>query len=337
MRFRTTALIICCLSALMCAGCVVLSLVTGTEREIPFTHATHVVKQEMTCEICHADAETGEKAGMPGRDVCITCHEVKPEKAPKDYERKITEAKELVFQIWNKSPDVVFSHQAHVAKGVTCVQCHGAVDQSTEIDETAIAGMDGCVQCHSEKRIANECSTCHKELRLDAKPSTHDVAFLRVHGRDIRGSANGVADGRCLLCHAPSSAQSCERCHTEMPPADHTDFWRRKGHGLAAEVDRVSCATCHREDSCIRCHTQVRPSSHVGAFGGTVSAHCFSCHEPLQSNACAACHASTPSHDFAPPKPPPPHPGANADCRSCHLPNLLTHSDNGQNCNICHR
>ncbi len=316
------------------AGFLLLSPRERARREIPFTHATHA-KQELTCEICHATAESEDRAGMPGKDVCLTCHEPSPEKAAKDYEAAIASKPELAFPLWNPLGDLVFSHRAHRAAGVDCSACHGRVEEGGELDERVIARMEACVACHAREGKPNECATCHTRIREDVAPSGHDPSFLRAHGFEVR--AGGLEEGRCDLCHGASSRRSCDACHARLEPADHDEFWRRRSHGFAAEVDRSRCATCHREDTCLRCHLEVRPSTHVGAFGGRFSAHCFSCHEPLRSNGCAACHFATPSHDAAPPKPPPPHPGAGVDCRACHLPGvLLPHADNGMDCNVCH-
>lgn len=318
------------------AGWFLLSPQGGGPRGIRFSHLAHA-KQELTCEVCHATAETEDRAGVPGRDVCITCHEVKSDKPAKDFERRITEAAELRFPLWSASPDVIFSHRAHLAKGYACADCHGKVDETTALDETVVARMEGCIECHAREREPRACETCHTTIREDARPATHDAAFLKFHGALVRGGPSDEEEARCRLCHSASSPSSCDRCHAEIPPADHGEFWRRHGHGFAAEVDRERCATCHREDSCVRCHEEVRPSSHAGAWGGAFSPHCFSCHVPLGENTCFACHRGTPSHNLAPPKPPPPHPGPGADCRACHLPGtLLTHADNGMDCNICH-
>ncbi|HET6203024.1 MAG TPA: hypothetical protein VFI25_09515 [Planctomycetota bacterium] len=317
------------------AGFLFLTPQERARREIPFSHLAHA-KQELTCEICHAAAESEDRAGMPGKDVCLTCHEPSAEKPPKDYEKAIAAAAQLSFPAWNPLGDLVFSHRAHGAKGIACASCHGKVEESTELDEGVVARMEACVACHAREGKPNECATCHATIREDAPPRGHDASFLRAHGFEVR--AKGTEEGRCALCHDPASRASCDACHAERPPADHDEFWRRRGHGFSAEVDRARCATCHREDTCLRCHLEVRPSTHVGAWGGRFSAHCFSCHLPLEGNACRACHFATPSHDAAPPKPPPPHPGAGADCRACHLPGtLLPHADNGTDCNACHR
>jgi hypothetical protein len=305
-------------------------------REIPFTHRTHVVAQEIPCEFCHETAQTEAAAGMPAKEVCLTCHEA-PEETAKDFEKKIAAAETLRFPPVNASPDVIFSHANHLARGIPCEICHGNVSEMGEVDDRVLARMESCMDCHARERAPNACEDCHETLREGWPPPDHGPFFLREHGRAIRGRPGALESGRCDLCHGRGETPSCERCHLEVPPEDHTEFWRRFGHGVAAAVDRGRCYACHREDTCIRCHSEFPPMSHVGAFGGTFSGHCLQCHEPLPSNSCFVCHKATPSHGLAPPKPPPPHPGAGADCRACHFPgNMLPHADNGMDCNGCH-
>jgi hypothetical protein len=140
-----------------------------------------------------------------------------------------------------------------------------------------------------------------------------------MHGQAVRAASQALAD-RCSLCHTEST---CTTCHQESPPENHNNFWRIRGHGIAAQMDRGNCATCHRADSCDRCHAEVLPQNHGGRF-------------PLQSNGCIVCHKGTPSHALATPLPPSHNPGMN--CRQCHgVDQPLPHVDNGANCTMCHQ
>ena len=72
-------------------------------------------------------------------------------------------------------------------------------------------------------------------------------------------------ENRCSLCHTEST---CAACHQDTPPDNHNNFWRLRGHGVQARVDRDSCATCHRTDFCDRCHFETRPIA-IPAAGET--------------------------------------------------------------------
>jgi hypothetical protein len=136
----------------------------------------------------------------------------------------------------------------------------------------------------------------------------------------------------CSLCHQP---QACTVCHQTVLPADHTDFWRLRAHGIAVSLDRSRCTTCHTTDGCNACHLTAAPTSHRAGWNAPRNQHCTGCHLPLQtSGGCAVCHRTTPGHASAPPKPAWHTP--NMICTSCHAA-TMKHPDNGDNCNACHR
>jgi hypothetical protein len=48
-------------------------------------------------------------------------------------------------------PDYVyFNHSIHIAKGVGCSTCHGAVDQMPLMYQSASLQMEWCLNCHRE-------------------------------------------------------------------------------------------------------------------------------------------------------------------------------------------
>lgn len=180
-----------------------------------------------------------------------------------------------------------------------------------------------------------ECSTCHEDGRTkDTKPSFHDVTWKREHGSWIRRYGLGVKR-TCNLCHTESQ---CTSCHQQEAPADHTEFWRLKGHGIGVGLDRRRCFACHRSpDFCQRCHSQTTPTDHSASWGAPSNQHCSSCHFPLTSvgaQKCAVCHTSTTSHSSAPAQPSTSPHVTGANCRGCHT--TLRHVDNGVSCTVCH-
>lgn len=69
-------------------------------------------------------------------------------------------------------PDYVsFNHQAHVAAGVSCQHCHGAVESMERVRQHSDLSMGWCVNCHRESnengihgqpvRASLNCTTCH--------------------------------------------------------------------------------------------------------------------------------------------------------------------------------
>jgi hypothetical protein len=191
--------------------------------------------------------------------------------------------------------------------------------------------MDKCTECHASTKTSNACGTCHREIRQDAAPQSHAHTWTKMHGQAVRWPTGDMND-RCSLCHTEST---CATCHSEQAPDNHNNFWRIKGHGIAAEMDRAGCGVCHRSDTCSRCHADTMPLSHTGSFGAPHDTHCLSCHFPLADNGCVICHKGTPSHAMATPMPSWHNPGMN--CRQCHgVTQALPHVDDGSSCTMCH-
>jgi len=320
--------------ALSASACIVFEQLTGGGSGRVFSHEHHLVTEELECVDCHLTYEDEDAPGWPGIDDCMVCHQ--DEEAEGDEPRLVApvalffEDGEFVLERRREpfSSEIVFSHLAHVTDEEGCRDCHAEVAASDELEHGWAMDMQGCVDCHAESEQPRSCATCHGEVREDRAPRTHDVAWRRSHGRVVRCESDLTVND-CSLCHSDAS---CTTCHQEEEPESHNNFWRIRGHGLSASMDRESCATCHRQDYCDRCHESTMPISHRGAWGSPRNLHCLGCHSSGANQGCAVCHSGTPSHLEAPLKPPGHNPAS--DCRSCHL--LLPHVDGGYDCNGCH-
>ena len=328
---RTLKLSLLAAGLLGVAGCLVLEQFGWDSAEPQFNHQLHVEQEEIDCMSCHMWYEDEEQAGFPTLAACLLCHEdLDEEAAPARRASAFFEDGEFKFsQVDALDPEIKFSHLAHVTDEEGCMDCHEAVVRSEGIRPWMATNMTQCVDCHEAGGQSSSCDTCHEEVREDVEPWTHDGGWDRFHGLGVRDQSQLTVD-QCAMCHEESS---CVSCHQDQMPTNHNNYWRRRAHGLTAQLDRRNCAACHRTDFCDRCHMSATPQSHNGIWGGTKNTHCLSCHTSGQDQSCSLCHSSgAPSHSLAPPKPP----GhiASSDCRSCHM--ILGHVDNGQDCNSCH-
>jgi hypothetical protein len=354
-------------------GCVLLEQFGLSGRPPIFSHTNHTEKEDLQCKDCHHTFATAESAGMPRRKLCILCHEGIDEDKPA--EKKVAN----MFADpppWSKVTalprDMIFSHKAHHDAKIGCAECHGDVEKIADCEKSEDVlrvTMRTCVECHARQplseevtaapaappgppegsvpkrvsraqQVANNCAVCHREIRKDRPPESHEFADDRpprnhrsawklLHGQAAKAHS-GKTRERCDLCHQDSF---CSDCHREEVPASHTVFWKERGHGIAVGMDRNTCAVCHTSDACDRCHRETEPRSHAGAWGGRRSNHCLSCHGLARGEGCGMCHRGAPSHTLAEPKPSWHSTGMN--CRSCHFP--TPHADNGMDCNACHR
>jgi len=225
-----------------------------------FSHKLHIQDQQLECATCHTRAEKEDQAGMPtSLKKCMVCHEGEDEKKPDDRKLAALLGRSRVDERHRPPEDVKFSHRRHVAEAkVSCTECHRGIESSAGITDEVSLDMEACMDCHTRKSASNDCSTCHTTTRTDVPPPNHRLNWKQNHGPVMRTADDGRYENRCTLCH---TEESCSTCHQDEPPKSHTNFWRLKGHGMAAGVDRTACATCHREDFCDRCHTRRRRSA----------------------------------------------------------------------------
>lgn len=248
-------------------------------------HAT----RGLTCLDCHDGARTRPDAGMPDRAFCMVCHEVIAE-----HEAALAPGGELFddegrakWEVRSAVPEgVTFSHATHAASQ-TCEECHGDIEGG-EFGLVDLAGTyENCRRCHTQDALEGECRLCHISIAADRRPHSHDAAWATAHGWQVRSGGMSRIDSGCTQCHNESY---CVKCHSEERPANHTVFWSRAGHSLAASIDRERCAACHTEDRCIRCHMSapVLPGWHP-------TGKCDSCHTGLDAHVfatdnCSFCH-----------------------------------------------
>jgi hypothetical protein len=282
---------------------------------------------------CHEGFAVSDDPGMPSPDTCQVCHE--DTDAEKPVERRVASLfdgdKFKATHASHLDDEVHFSHKLHAKDPKSCASCHIDIDKNEAIDADIAVPMSRCTECHAERKVAAECSTCHERIRADWPPPSHARDWTRLHGRCVRSGSTATAD-TCELCH---TEQKCVQCHKDEAPQSHSAFFRLRGHGMLAQMDRASCAVCHTPDTCASCHADVLPLSHTGMWGSPHDSHCISCHFPLQSEGCVVCHKSTPSHSLGTPKPDWHTPAMN--CRQCHgVSAPLPHMDNGSDCNACH-
>lgn len=118
---------------------------------VPYSHKLHVGQLGLNCFYCHSTVYKASYAAIPATQVCMNCHAQVKQKSPRlEPVRRSYETGEPVpwLQI-HKLPDYVyFNHKAHVTAGVSCVTCHGRIDQMVEVKQEKPLNMAWCLDCH---------------------------------------------------------------------------------------------------------------------------------------------------------------------------------------------
>lgn len=121
------------------------------EQPIPYSHKLHVSEIGIDCRYCHYDVETSKHASVPPTEVCMNCHDVIKKDSPAilKLRESYAEDKPIEWVKVNQMPDYAyFDHSAHVNKGVSCVSCHGRVDQMDVVHQVEPLSMGFCLDCH---------------------------------------------------------------------------------------------------------------------------------------------------------------------------------------------
>jgi hypothetical protein len=335
-----------------------------------------VTRGKLACTACHRGIETSEKITAEVRvemDACVACHaergvvatgggDVVPPASPTGLKAvPVPEEAGAIALSWTKSMNNETKEEALVYlvywSATSPVPTTGAPAATVTGGTTCkLTGLPRNKDCYfrviaqdaagNRSRLRNEgpapasgretdaCAVCHKQIRTDQKPPSHQLAWTRLHGDTVRNAGSKI-ENRCRLCHTEAS---CSTCHREQAPANHTGFWRYRGHGVAVDTNRSSCAVCHRSDFCDRCHRETAPQSHTGSWGGTKNRHCLSCHlSGGLVRPCSLCHNHV-VHNAPPIPGDPQHAGVPPTlCRSCHSIVQMQHADNGESCVLCHK
>lgn len=121
------------------------------EQPVEYSHKLHAGNLGIDCRYCHNTVDRAAFAAVPTTETCMNCHhKVKTNSAKLTLVRESYGKGEAIP--WVKVhvlPDYVyFNHQAHVTQGVSCVSCHGRVDQMIKVSQVAPLSMGWCLDCH---------------------------------------------------------------------------------------------------------------------------------------------------------------------------------------------
>lgn len=118
---------------------------------VPYSHALHVGQLGLDCRYCHNNIEKSGYANLPTAQTCMNCHSMVKKDSPLlAVVRHSYETGEPVpwVQI-HQTPDYVyFNHSIHVNRGVSCVECHGKINEMDTVMHAKPLSMGFCLDCH---------------------------------------------------------------------------------------------------------------------------------------------------------------------------------------------
>lgn len=172
-----------------------------------FPHDLHVAQLGMDCRYCHSFVEVAAHSNIPTTQVCMNCHSQVQKDNPK---------LKAVFDSWttgrpiewvqiHKTPDYAyFYHSVHVNRGVSCVSCHGRVDQMETVYHAQPHSMAWCLDCH--RNPENHLRPVEQVTNLAWKPA-------RQEGESEAEAQERIGTEIKLREHINAPDKNCFGCH----------------------------------------------------------------------------------------------------------------------------
>jgi hypothetical protein len=120
---------------------------------VPFSHRQHVQEVGLDCRYCHSNVEKSGHSNIPTAQTCMNCHSlIKPTSAALAPVRESYEKGTPLPWVWiHTTPDFAFfNHSAHVNRGVSCVECHGKINEMDVVTHMQPLSMAFCLECHRD-------------------------------------------------------------------------------------------------------------------------------------------------------------------------------------------
>lgn len=118
---------------------------------VPYDHSLHAGQLGIDCRYCHSNVEKSGFANLPTAQTCMNCHSLVKKDSPllavvrASYES----GNPVPWVQVHELPDYVyFNHAVHVNRGISCVECHGRIDQMTRVYQAKSLTMEFCLDCH---------------------------------------------------------------------------------------------------------------------------------------------------------------------------------------------
>ena len=172
---------------------------------VAFPHNVHVKQLGMDCRYCHNGVEESWYSNIPAASVCLNCHNqvLKDDPRLAAVRESAAGGRAIGWVQIHKMPDYVyFNHSVHVNRGVSCVECHGHINDMEEVYHAKPLSMSYCLDCH--RHPAMRVRPLDKITDLDWTP-TEDL-------RDL-GAVQLALGEKIVRDWKIQSLENCSTCH----------------------------------------------------------------------------------------------------------------------------
>lgn len=120
---------------------------------VPFSHALHAGQLGIDCRYCHVGVDKGATSTVPTAQTCMNCHnQILPDSpALAPVRESFASGDPIKWVKIHQMPDYVyFNHAVHVNRGISCVECHGQVNEMEVVRHEKPLSMGFCLDCHRD-------------------------------------------------------------------------------------------------------------------------------------------------------------------------------------------
>ncbi len=118
---------------------------------VPFEHSLHAGQLGIDCRYCHSSVEKSGTSSVPAAQTCMNCHSIIKTTSPllEVVRQSYATGEPVPWVKIHQTPDYVyFNHSVHVNRGVSCVECHGKVNEMSVVHHDQPHSMSWCLDCH---------------------------------------------------------------------------------------------------------------------------------------------------------------------------------------------
>jgi hypothetical protein len=172
---------------------------------VAFSHAIHVNQVGMDCRYCHNGVEKSWYSNIPTASTCMNCHSQILATDPRLalVRESYATGKPIPWLQIHRMPDFVyFNHSVHVNRGVSCVECHGQINQMDEVYQSKPLSMTYCLECHRDPaarlRPPDKITDLNWKWADDPKLAAQ---LQRTHGQEFVNNWKVESLQNCSACH----------------------------------------------------------------------------------------------------------------------------------------
>ncbi len=167
---------------------------------VPYSHALHAGQLGIDCRYCHSNIEKSGVANLPTAQTCMNCHNQVKKDSPllAPLRHRLETGEPVPWVKIHQTPDYVyFNHSIHVNRGVSCVECHGKINEMDVVAHAKPLSMGFCLDCHRDP--ASHVREKGDIYNLDSQTIAQQSGFEAAH--------------RFLTDRNIKPPQSCSGCH----------------------------------------------------------------------------------------------------------------------------